>query len=156
MSISRGWGPGLVTASWLNRRVMNGPGAWLRNGLQMPGILLQTCQNSQLISCIGKHEKKKKKVDRWKKERERETWVPVWNRRSLTQHWRLLLAWPSALIKNPSQSALKITFSSHVCTFLHRSTSQSNLPGYHNSHSVPRPQTPPTPLPLSSPGLLSE
>lgn len=35
MSISRGWGPGLLTASWLNSGVMNGPGAWLWNGLQL-------------------------------------------------------------------------------------------------------------------------
>lgn len=56
--------------------------------------------------------------------------------------------WPSALIRNPSQSALKISSLSSVCMFLHSSTSQSSLPGYHNSHSVPQPQTqPPAKLP---------
>lgn len=122
-------GCGLVTANWLNRRVMNGPGAWLWNGLQMPGILLQACQNTQLICCIG---------------RRRKSLEFLFEIAAAWHNWRLLLAWPSALIKTPSRSALKITLSSLVCMFPHRSTSQSNLPGYYNSHSVPWPQYPPT------------
>ncbi len=134
-------GPCLVTASWLNRRVMNGPGAWLWNGLQMPGILLQACQNTQRICCIGKRERTNS--CRWKKRAE--AWSFCLKSPQLDTALTFVTAWPSVLIKNPSQSTLKITFASPVCMFLHRSASQSNLPGYHNSHSVPRPQTPHAP-----------
>ena len=105
MSISRGWGPSLLTASWLNRPVMNGPGAWLWNGLQMPGILLQACQNAQLIRCIGRHRNggnlKKKKPCGWEAKRENLEFS------QLDTVLTFVTEWPSAVTKNPSQSALK-------------------------------------------------
>lgn len=143
MSISRGWGPSLVTASWLNRRVMNGPGAWLWSGLQMPSILLQACQNTQLILL---HLNKKKKILTPKEPTPGESRecqfevVASWHRADV----RYCLTFHSYQ-KSISECFENNIFLPSVCMFLHRSTSQSDLPGYHNSHSVPRPPPPYTP-----------
>lgn len=160
MSISRGWGLGLVTASWLNRRVMNGPGAWLWNGLQLLPLLVDDRHSAASMSkhtiCCIKKCKKKKESERKKapqpasvddssnKKKKEEPWFSVWNHCSLTEHWRLLLLDLLLLSKSHLRVLWKITFFPPICMFLHRSTSQSNLPGYHNSHSVSRPQHPPS------------
>lgn len=112
--------------------------------LWMPGVLLQSCQNTQAIYCIVDFRNLPQKPA----SEGRSFGFSFWNPCSLTQLLTFVTTWPSALIRNPSQSALKISSLSSVCMFLHSSTSQSSLPGYHNSHSVPQPQTqPPAKLP---------
>lgn len=150
MTIGRGWWPHLVTASWLNKRVMNGTGAWLWNDLQ---LLLLSVDARCSAAIMSKHtsdllhrklQKSPSKTSLWREE----LWFFFLKSLQLDTTLTFVTTWPSALIRNPSQSALKISSLSSVCMFLHSSTSQSSLPGYHNSHSVPQPQTqPPAKLP---------
>lgn len=150
MTIGRGWWPHLVTASWLNKRVMNGTGAWLWNDLQ---LLLLSVDARCSAAIMSKHtsdllhrklQKSPSKTSLWREE----LWFFFLKSLQFDATLTFVTTWPSALIRNPSQSALKISSLSSVCMFLHSSTSQSSLPGYHNSHSVPQPQTqPPAKLP---------
>lgn len=155
MSISRGWGPGLVTASWLNRQVMNGPKAWLWNGLQLLLVsadaqhsAVSVSEHTTVIRCIKKCKKSPKQmafVDKASTKEKGRTLIFLFgNHCGLTGHWRFILLDLLLWSKSHLWVLWKITFFSPVCMFLHRSTSQSNLPGYHYSHSVSWPQQPPS------------
>lgn len=113
-------------------------------------VPLRACQNTQVTCCIKKYKavREQTSVDEQGESESIECVFEIFEITAASHSNAVCCCLTFRSYQKSILECFENNISPLVFMFLHRSTSQSNLPCYHNSHSVPQPRLcTPTPAP---------